>query len=825
MNTSPLKDVHDMDKDHYDPLDTVNIVPLPLSPVSPTPKSPTFGTRTRTGSSSRSRTNSHSHGHIHIHKHRQAQVPNHSDPSSSHLRRSQSSHGSHHNRTRKDSLHITPTISNPTTSMTAVGNGSGKGGLKSSLSATNLASTANSATGPAVNNSINLNLNMTATNSTTNNINSPTIPIPTPISNQSSIPPEAVLRSNTRPRTTSLNMKSSINANSTITSPPPSASSAGSGFANETTTNNNNNTLLNNNSKGLTLWQMLKFELDIGIESTTKDSETKRKQQDAKTDESSKALLNFIQLPIYLENFMAFGIFYSAVVFLKWTVVIPLRSILHLYSFMRFLFLSKNKTDAESELWLTKFMRHKSDFLTMVLVGGTLFLLKDLDSSRIYHNIRAGTAVKLYFMVGLLDIADKLLSSTGQDITKLLFHLRVFNIVPNTPIPEKEEGTTTASSSSSSSTKSSAKIVLNYQKLLHFSLLLAVTVIYLTFHAYVIIFQIMALNVAINSYSNALLTLILSAQFAELKSAVFKRMEREGLFQIACADLNERFQLILTIIIVSSRNLLQMFTSGSLLSNSLKPRSWSSTSHLTIWSNFNDWFGFLMGPMFIVIGSEILVDWMKHAYINKFNLIQPSIYKKYMVVLAKDYVNSFKSVFDSKQNSDLEVPDPLSKRTGLPIITIVIVFLKMTVHPWLKYYLYSEGSGSSGDGEEKFSFVSLVALLVILVLLLFLRSILSLILLKWSNRILRSQSQTQASASRAQPATKPNFNKPPLSDYVPGIPNVTLTDVGSIRKSLYDQNEAVPASLEEVRVKKALKKKDNFLENVNRFEMHDKRIW
>ncbi|GME68002.1 unnamed protein product [Ambrosiozyma monospora] len=278
-----------------------------------------------------------------------------------------------------------------------------------------------------------------------------------------------------------------------------------------------------------------------------------------------------------------------------------------------------------------------------------------------------------------------------------------------------------------------------------------------------------------------------------------------------------------------------MFTSGSLLSNSLKPRSWSSTSHLTIWSNFNDWFGFLMGPMFIVIGSEILVDWMKHAYINKFNLIQPTIYRKYMIVLAKDYVNSFRSVFDSQQNFDLEVPDPLSKRTGLSVITIVIVFLKMTVHPWLKYYLYSEGSGSSeenGAGEH-FSFVSLVALLVIVVLLLFLRSILSLILLKWSNRILRSQSQPSSashqpqSQQHPQTTTKPNFNKQPLSDYVPGIPNVTLTDVGSIRKTLYDQDqgEVVPPSLEEVRVKKALKKKSDFLEGVNRFEMHDKRIW
>jgi hypothetical protein len=42
------------------------------------------------------------------------------------------------------------------------------------------------------------------------------------------------------------------------------------------------------------------------------------------------------------------------------------------------------------------------------------------------------------------------------------------------------------------------------------------------------------LNVAINFYSNALLSLLISNQFVEIKQNVFKRYEKENLFQLTC---------------------------------------------------------------------------------------------------------------------------------------------------------------------------------------------------------------------------------------------------------------------------------------------------
>ena len=49
------------------------------------------------------------------------------------------------------------------------------------------------------------------------------------------------------------------------------------------------------------------------------------------------------------------------------------------------------------------------------------------------------------------------------------------------------------------------------------------------------IYQMISLNVAINSYDHALLTLLVSNQFVEIKGSVFKKFEKDNLFQITCA--------------------------------------------------------------------------------------------------------------------------------------------------------------------------------------------------------------------------------------------------------------------------------------------------
>ena len=45
-------------------------------------------------------------------------------------------------------------------------------------------------------------------------------------------------------------------------------------------------------------------------------------------------------------------------------------------------------------------------------------------------------------------------------------------------------------------------------------------------------------------------------------------------------------------------------------------------------------------PLAIVCGSEVLVDWIKHAFITKFNSISSTVYREYTLILARDVMDS-----------------------------------------------------------------------------------------------------------------------------------------------------------------------------------------
>ena len=140
------------------------------------------------------------------------------------------------------------------------------------------------------------------------------------------------------------------------------------------------------------------------------------------------------------------------------------------------------------------------------------------------------------------------------------------------------------------------------------------SILYLVGHTLLLFYQLIALNVAINSHTNALLPLLLSNQFYEVKSSVFKRFEKENLFQLVCGDTVERFELTIILFIIAVRNtseLVQMF-------------SWESMLNCV-----------LIGTIFVLF-SECLADWIKHIFVAKFNHINPELYTVYQAVLCQD---------------------------------------------------------------------------------------------------------------------------------------------------------------------------------------------
>jgi hypothetical protein len=215
-------------------------------------------------------------------------------------------------------------------------------------------------------------------------------------------------------------------------------------------------------------------------------------------------------------------------------------------------------------------------------------------------------------------VGDKLLAALGQDILECLFSDETL---------ERD-------------TDGRSKIVRPFGMFI-------LALIYNVIHATALFCQAVTLNVAVNSYSNALLTLLLSNQFVEIKSTVFKKIEKDNLFQLTCADIVERFQLWLMLMIIASRNIVEVGGLNMLSATAeggttevLKNATAPLRSHSIIPNSFNilpSWSGEVLSPFFFVLGSEMVVDWIKHSYISKFNNVKPAVYQRYLDVLAKDY--------------------------------------------------------------------------------------------------------------------------------------------------------------------------------------------
>ncbi|KAK2828959.1 hypothetical protein FQN49_007233 [Arthroderma sp. PD_2] len=309
----------------------------------------------------------------------------------------------------------------------------------------------------------------------------------------------------------------------------------------------------------------------------------------------------------------------------------------------------------------------KADILKGLLMIFTCTVLMYFDASRMYHWIRGQAAIKLYVIYNVLEVGDRLLSAIGQDVLECLFSQEALERRPD----------------------GRSKVVRPFWMFIF-------ALIYTVIHATALFYQVMTLNVAVNSYSNALITLLLSNQFVEIKSTVFKKFEKENLFQLTCADVVERFQLWLMLIIIASRNFVE--TGGFKLGNVLTPQSTAATStnsttafrpstsilpqsftllipssvfsSLSSVNSILPAIGHLLAPFLVVLGSEMVVDWLKHSYISKFNNLKPAMYGRFLDILAKDY---YSSAF-SDQN--------LNRRLGLPVIPLACLFFRVSVQTY-----------------------------------------------------------------------------------------------------------------------------------------------
>ncbi|KAG0035228.1 hypothetical protein BGZ81_011272 [Podila clonocystis] len=383
-------------------------------------------------------------------------------------------------------------------------------------------------------------------------------------------------------------------------------------------------------SSTVSLWDYLKEELTAADFETTQELKRER-------------VANFLSVPIAFEKMLVFGYFVCLDSFLYNFTILPARFVLATIALFRYIF-SRTWFSKSSERIRLK-SSQKCDLIKVTLVVVACTILQSVDASRTYHFIRGQNAMKLYAIFNCLEIFDRLCCSFGQDILDSLFSKSTLGSNPSTTS--------------------------RHARPLTFVVL---AVLYILAHTMVLFFQMVTLNVAVNSYSNALLTLLISNQFVEIKGSVFKKFEKENLFQLSCSDIVERFQLSVFVTIITIRNLVELSAAPP------SPFSVYPQSFVPLFSSMTA-MARLLTPCFLVLGCETLVDWLKHAFITKFNQIRPSVYGRFVDILSRDLVVGSPARLAGNKHQQMFVDQSpmVSRRIGLAALPLACLVICVTI--------------------------------------------------------------------------------------------------------------------------------------------------
>uniref|UniRef100_A0A8C1NVU7 Transmembrane anterior posterior transformation 1b n=1 Tax=Cyprinus carpio TaxID=7962 RepID=A0A8C1NVU7_CYPCA len=221
---------------------------------------------------------------------------------------------------------------------------------------------------------------------------------------------------------------------------------------------------------------------------------------EAKYTERRERVYTCLRIPKELEKLMMFGFFLCLDVFLYVFTLLPLRVLLAL---IRLLTLPCCGLSGSRILQPAQVCDVLKGFI-MVLC---YFMMHYVDYSMMYHLIRGQSVIKLYIIYNMLEVADRLFSSFGQDILDALYW---------TATEPKE------------------------RKRAHIGVIphFFMAVLYVFLHAILIMVQATTLNVAFNSHNKSLLTIMMSNN---VSTNIKERFTNYTLLLIVCLRNMEQF--------------------------------------------------------------------------------------------------------------------------------------------------------------------------------------------------------------------------------------------------------------------------------------------
>lgn len=248
---------------------------------------------------------------------------------------------------------------------------------------------------------------------------------------------------------------------------------------------------------------------------------------------------NYVQIPKELEKLMGYGFFQCADAFLYVFTFLPMRCLISLRNCVRGYI-------CNTPVYLKPSDKCELLKIVILLICSALFMY--IDTNVLYHVIKSQSVIKLYIFFNMLEVGDRLFSSFSQDslgrcwrqtlllvalhcylVTKyisiFLFFLSDALFITATEIVSEPVPPSPSSCSSPTKNKQSHK---KLSTTAH-ALICGVSILG---HALVILLQSTTLSVAINANNRALLTVMMSNNFVELKGSVFKKFDKMNLFQV-----------------------------------------------------------------------------------------------------------------------------------------------------------------------------------------------------------------------------------------------------------------------------------------------------
>ncbi|XP_008775811.2 protein POLLEN DEFECTIVE IN GUIDANCE 1 [Phoenix dactylifera] len=279
-------------------------------------------------------------------------------------------------------------------------------------------------------------------------------------------------------------------------------------------------------------------------------------------------------VPWRCERLIVAGFFVCLDSFLSLLTIMPARIVMTIW---RVLHTRKFQRPNAAEL---------ADFGCFIVLAIGVIPLQMTDISLIYHIIRGQGIVKLYVVYNVLEIFDRLCQSFGEDVLQVLFN--------------SAEGLSNCSPEN-----------MIFQ-LMRFILDETIAIIAFVVHSFILLAQAITLSTCIIAHNNALLALLVSNNFSEVKSNVFKRVSKENLHSLVYYDIIERFHITTYVLFVLSQNILEAE---------------------------GPWFESFATDALQVYACETFIDTIKHSFLAKFNEIKPNAYSDFLEDLCKQILN------------------------------------------------------------------------------------------------------------------------------------------------------------------------------------------